>query len=164
MTVRQSSKSAFHPLRTLAPRSIKQPMRSRRFLDRLAKRAPDIVILTLFAALLGAWTDAPAFVANGLAIVVGILALGVLATRRRRPLFENAYEQDSSERPGWLEHELAGKGTPHGSYLLAFFGFLTIMLTGFNSPFGKLAWAGLALTIAWSVADIHFPADQEAGD
>jgi hypothetical protein len=138
-------------------------MRARRFLARLSKRAPDIVILTLCVALLGAWTGAPAWLANALAILVAALALGVLATRRRRYPVRIPEEADSSEDRSWLTDELAGRRTPLGTYLLVFFGFLTVMLIGFDSPFGTLAWAGFALAVAWSIANTHFPAERDPG-
>ena len=63
----------------------------------------------------------------------------------------------------WLGYELAGKGTPLGTYLLAFFAFVTAMLTGLDSPYGMVAWAGFALAVAWSIANAHFPAEPGAG-
>ena len=136
-------------------------MRLRGFLDRLSKRAPEIVIATLCVALLGAWIGAPEWLANGLAILIGALALMVVATRRRRPQLRMIGDEESTESPSWLGYELAGKGTPLGTYLLAFFAFVTAMLTGFDTPFGKLAWAALALTIAWSAANAHFPVEPD---
>ena len=138
-------------------------MRVRRSLGRLSRRAPDIVIATLCVALLGAWLDAPSWLANSLAIIVGLLALAVLATRQRYRRFTMMEEEDSSETTSWLGYELAGKGTPLGTYLLAFFAFLTVMLTGFDSTWGKLAWAGFALAIAWSIANAHFPVERDPG-
>ncbi len=135
-------------------------MGARRFLNRLSRRAPEIVVATLCAALLGAWIGAPDWIANGLAVLVGCLALVVLATRRRRPQVRLVEEQESEETTSWLGYELAGKGTPLGTYLLAFFAFVTAMLTGFDTPFGKLAWAGFALAVAWSAANAHFPVER----
>jgi len=133
-------------------------MRARAFPYRLSRRAPDIVILTLCAALFGAWFGAPAWLARASAIVVGMLALVVLATRnrrRRRPVLVDVDE--SEEEMSWLGYELAGKGTPLGTYLLAFFAFLTAMLTGIDTPYARLAWAAFALAVAWSVANARFP-------
>jgi hypothetical protein len=138
------------------------PLRS--FPRRLSRRAPDIVVVTLCAALLGAWLGAPEWLASGLAILVGLLALIVLASRQRRqPRLEVVEESQDEEKPGWLAYELAGKGTPLGTYLLAFFAFLTAMLTGFDSPYGKLAWAGFMLAAAWSLANAHFPVERQPG-
>jgi hypothetical protein len=41
----------------------------------LSRRAPDLVILTLCAALLGEWISVPVWLAKGAAIFVGGLAL-----------------------------------------------------------------------------------------
>jgi hypothetical protein len=60
-----------------------------------------------------------------------------------------------------LAWELAGKGTPPGFYVLGFFGFLTIMLTGFRSPHAMPAWAAFFLGIVWGIANRHYPADEE---
>ena len=62
----------------------------------------------------------------------------------------------------WIAYELAGKGTPPGSYVLGFFGFLTVVLTGFQSPYAMPAWAGLALAIVWGIANREYPTDEEA--
>jgi hypothetical protein len=132
-------------------------MYARRSLNKLSKRAPDIVIMTLCAALLGAWTGAPEWLAYGLAIIVGLFALAVLATRGKRRHIHVVEETDAEQTTGWLDYELAGKGTPLGTYLLAFFAFVTAMLAGFDSPYGLLAWAGFALAVAWSAANAHFP-------
>lgn len=136
-------------------------MRPRGFLSRLSKRAPELVIATLCTALLSAWIGAPEWLANGLAILVGVLALMVLATRRRRPQLRMIGDEESAKSTSWLGYELAGKGTPLGTYLLAFFAFVTAMLTGFDTPYGKLAWAGLALAVAWSAANAHFPVEPD---
>jgi hypothetical protein len=58
-----------------------------------------------------------------------------------------------------VAYELAGKGTPRGYYLLGFFGFLTVMLTGFETPYGMLAFAGFALGVVWSIVNARYPSD-----
>lgn len=136
-------------------------MRAGGILDGLSARAPVIVIMALCAALIGAWTSAPVWLAKGAAIVVGILALVLLAARKPRHSFMAPGEAGTDDR-GWIAHELAGKGTPPGSYLLGFFALLTIAITGFNSPYAMLAWAGLALGVVWGVVNAHYPADEEA--
>ncbi|WP_309662936.1 hypothetical protein [Sphingomonas sp.] len=110
---------------------------------------------------MGAWTSAPNWLAKGPAIVVGGLAILLLVTRGRRHRFKTYDELDSSENRGWIAFELAGKGTPPGSYLLGFFSFLTIFLTGFQTPYAMLAWAGLALSIVWGVVNAQYPVDDE---
>ena len=129
-------------------------------LDEISKRAPTIVVLTLCAALLGSWTEAPAWLANSLAIVVGCLALILLAGRGKRHSLGTPPEElgfpSFKER---LAFELAGKGMPPGTYVLGFFGFLTVMLTGFQTPYGKLAFAGFALGVVWGIVNAHYPSE-----
>ena len=134
----------------------------RAIVDVLSKRAPVIVVLTLCAALVGAWISVPVWLPNGLAIIVGSLALLLLAARRRRHQFETREELGFKRSSDWIAYELAGKGTPRGYYLLGFFGFLTIMLTGFQSPYAMLAWAGFVLGVVWGIVNAHYPADQES--
>ncbi len=55
------------------------PVRAGGILDNLSKRAPVIVIITLYAALVGAWTSAPVWLAKSAAIIVAGLALLLLA-------------------------------------------------------------------------------------
>ena len=128
----------------------------------LSKRAPVIVIITLCAALVGAWTSAPVWLARGAAIIIAGLALLLLAARKRRHLFDTPGDVNLTNDSGWIAHELAGKGTPPGSYLLAFFGFLTIALTGFNSPYAMLAWAGFALGVVWGIVNAHYLDGEES--
>ena len=126
-------------------------------IDNLSRRAPSVVVFTLCAALLLAWTGAPAWMPSTLAIIVGSLALLLFATRVRR--HEPASADDDK---GWLAHELAGRGMPPGSYVLAFFGFLTIVLTGFQGSYALPAWAAFALGIVWGLANRSYPLDGEA--
>jgi hypothetical protein len=125
----------------------------------LSKRAPAIVAVTLCGALLGAWTGVPVWLTNALAVMVGILGLVLLASRRRRP-FRTEEEFDSTRAREWIAFELAGKGTPPGYYLLAFFGILTIFATGLESPYSKLAWAGLFLGVVWGIVNARYPTDE----
>ena len=130
-------------------------------IDGLSRRAPSIVGVTLCAALVGAWVEAPAWLATALAIVVGSLALLLFAARGARHGLRSTEQLGFARNRHWLAWELAGKGTPPGSYLFAFFGFLTIMLTGVDSPYAMPAWAAFALGIAWGIANRHYPADEE---
>lgn len=125
-------------------------------LDALSKRAPVIVIITLCAALVSAWSGAPDWLPNGAAIVVGSLALVLLLSRGGR----NRFRAAEDENRDWLAYELAGKGSPQGFYPLAFFGIVTIVLTGIQSPSAKLAWAGFCLGIVWGIVNAHYPADE----
>jgi hypothetical protein len=132
----------------------------RAVLDALSRRAPTLVALTLGAALLGTWTAAPDWLADGLAIIVGLLAVALLAARGRRNEFKIAEELGSSRSGDWIAYELAGKGSPPGFYVLAFFGILTIVLTGFQTPYAVLAWAGFGLGIVWGIVNARYPADE----
>jgi len=125
-------------------------------LDALSKRAPVIVIVTLCAALVSAWVGAPDWLPNWGAIAVAILALVLLAARGRRTRFAAAEDEER----GWLAYELAGKGSPQGFYPLAFFGIVTIVLTGIQTPSAKLAWAGFCLGIVWGIVNADYPADE----
>ena len=135
-------------------------MRVSVFLDALSKRAPNIAALTLCAALVGTWTGAPVWLTNGLAVIVGSLALVLLAARGRRNQFKSAEELGSGRFSDWIAYELAGKGSPPGFYLLGFFGFVTIFLTGFQSPYSRPAWAGFFLSVVWGIANARYPADK----
>ena len=115
------------------------------------------MVVTLAAALLCAWTGAPPWVPTALAVAVAGLAALLFAARGGRSARRGADDQRD-----WLSWELAGQGTPPGSYLLGFFAFVTIMLTGIGSPYARPAWAGLALAIVWGLANRHYPAEEEA--
>lgn len=130
-------------------------MRGSAILDVLSKRAPLIVVITLCAALVSYWVDAPVWMPNGLAIVVGCLAL-VLMAARGRPSLLVIKEEAGSSNNGWIAQELAGKGTPSGFYLLEFFGFVTIMLTGFQGAYAMPSWAALALGAAWGISNARY--------
>jgi hypothetical protein len=97
---------------------------------------------------------------NGLAIFVGSLTLVLLASRERRNQFESAEDLGVSPGRDWIAYELAGKGSPPGFYLLGFFGFLTIWLTGFQSPYSKPAWAAFFLGIVWGIVNARYPTDE----
>ena len=131
----------------------------------MSKRTPTIVIASLCVSLLSDWVDAPAWLPNGFAVIVAGLALVLFASKRRRQ-FSNADELEPSTSSDWLAHELAGQGSPAGSYLLGFFSIVTIVLTGVQSAFAMPAWAGLALSIVWAIVnasypeDVGFPADE----
>ena len=136
-------------------------MRDSRKLDALSRRAPTIVIVTLCAALVADWADAPLWLPYGLAIVVGCLALAVMASRDRQTPF-SPEEGAGVTNKSWIAHELAGKGSPSGFYVLGFFALVTIVLTGFQGPYSTPAWAALALGAAWRMANARYPADEEA--
>jgi hypothetical protein len=129
----------------------------------LSKRSPTIVVATLCAALLLDWTDAALWLPYALAIVVGSLALVLMATRDRRGRqVMTANDADSTENDSWIAHELAGKGTPSGSYLLGFFALVTIVLTGVQGAYAMPAWAGLALGAAWGIANARYRPEERS--
>ena len=128
-------------------------------IDTLSKRAPSIVVFTLCAALIGAWIGVPVWLPTALAVIVGSLALLLFAARVRRHESETSPEDDSPQN--WFQYELAGNGTPPGYYVLAFIGFLTIVLTGFQSAYARPAWAGFALGIVWGLANRTYPAENK---
>ena len=125
-------------------------------IDALSKRAPSIVVYVLGISLLCGWVGAPVWMVTALAIVIGALALLLFAARgggRGSP----SVNHDRN----WLAWEVAGQGTPPGSYLLAFFSFLTVFLIGFESAYARPAWAAFALAIVWGIANRQYPADEE---
>lgn len=128
-------------------------------IDTISKRASSIVVFTLCAALLGEWISVPEWLPTALASVVGCLALLLFAARVRRHEPETSKEEDTPQ--SWIQYELAGRGTPPGYYVLAFFGFLTIVLTGFQSAYAMPAWAGFALGIVWGLANRNYPSETE---
>jgi hypothetical protein len=132
----------------------------RGFLDMLAKRAPVIVVITLGAALVSAWSGVPEWLTNDLAIGVGSLALLLLVSRARRNEFKTAQELSSSRSRDWIAYELAGKGSPPGFYPLGFFAIVTIVLTGLQSASSTLAWAGFLLGVVWGIVNARYPADE----
>lgn len=134
-------------------------MRIAAIMNRVSKRAPTIVIAILCAALAGSWAGAPGWLGDGLAAVVVLVALAVFAARRRqrRPLRVVTDDPGDLTLKEKMAFELEGAGTPPGFYLLGFFAFLTMMLAGFQTPFGRLALAALALSIAWGLANVEYP-------
>lgn len=133
-------------------------MRAGRFSDNLSRRAPTIVIAALCLALLGDWIEAPVLLATGFAVIVAGLAL-VLFAAKRRGQFGNPNEGEPSSGSDWITNELAGRGSPAGSYVLGFFSILTIVLTGVQSPYAMLAWSALLLTIVWALVNARYPAE-----
>jgi hypothetical protein len=129
-------------------------MRRNLILNALSGRAPIIVVITLCAALAAYWADAPLWFPYGLAVTVACVALVLMAARDRRSQF-NAEEESNSA--SWISSELAGHGSPSGTYVLGFFCLVTIMLTGFQGPYTIPAWAALALCVAWGIANARYP-------
>ena len=126
-------------------------------IDRLSKRAPSIVAYALGLSLLCAWIGAPLWAVTALALVIALLALLLFAARGGLQTGRVANPDRS-----WLAWEVAGQGTPPGSYLLAFFAFLTAFLIGLESAYARPAWAAFALAIVWGIVNRSYPADEEA--
>lgn len=118
---------------------------------------------TLCTALVAYWLDAPLWLPYSLALIVGSIAIVVMAARDRRGQFKPEDELGAIRNQSWIAHELAGNGSPPGSYLLGFCGLVTIILTGFQGAYALPAWAGLALAAAWGVANAHYPNDDGSG-
>ena len=116
-----------------------------------------IVAVTLCAALAGYWAEAPLWLPRGLAIIVGSVALIVMAGRDRRR--QTRTEEEPGSEGNWISQELAGKGSPPGFYVLEFFGLVTIVLTGVQGAYATPAWAAVALGLAWGVANARFSTD-----
>ncbi len=136
-------------------------MRDSVILDALSKRAPTIVAMTLCAALLSYWVTAPVWLPDSLAVIVGGLAVVLLAARGRRAHFATEEEPGLNGSKDWIAQELAGKGTPPGFYVLGFFGFVTIMLTGFQGAYSMPSWAAFALGVAWGVTNARYEQGSE---
>lgn len=135
-------------------------MRRRAILDALSKHAPAIVVMTLCAALVSYWFSAPLWLPSGLAIIVGGMAVILLAARGRRAEFASTEDPGFSIIQDRIAQELAGKGTPAGFYLLGFFGIVTIMLTGPEGVYATPAWAAFALGAAWGIANARYTTDE----
>jgi len=139
-------------------------MSRRAIFDELSKRAPILVNVTFCAALLSAWLNAPDWLNNGLAAIVGLLALALLASRERQTQYRAANDSGSDESRGWIAYELAGNGSPPGFYPLAFFGIVTIILTGLQTSSSRPAWAGLFLIVVWGIVNARYPAEDTPDD
>jgi len=131
-------------------------------IDTLSSRAPSIVVFTLCISLLAAWINAPMWLPTTLAIAVGSLALLLFLARGRGHRLQQENEPGIADEGSWIAYELAGQGTPPGFYVLAFFGIVTIALTGFQTPYARPAWAGFALGIVWGIANRTYPSNEEA--
>src|SRR5689334_4345267 len=116
--------------------------------QRLSRRAPTIVIVSLCVALLAYWAEAPTWLPYGLAAALAGLAIILMAMRDRRTFRSGTDGQDT----GWFANELAGYGSPPGTYPLGFFAIVMLGLTGFAGPYALPAWAALALIAAWAIA------------
>ena len=131
-------------------------MRRASILDEVSRRTPTILIVSLCAALVGYWVEAPVWLPYGLAIALACLAVVLMAKRRPRP----SVDADAGDS-GWLAQELAGNGSPSGTYPLGFCAVVTIALTGFQDAYATPGWAALALTAAWAIANARYPTERE---
>src|SRR3954454_21906224 len=125
--------------------------------DALSRRAPRIVGASLCIALLAYWFEAPLALPYALATILAVVAIAVAARRKRD---ERLVDSGAAKNDSWIAHELAGNGSPPGSYVLAFFAFITVALTGFVGPYALPGWASLALSAAWGFANARYPSDE----
>jgi hypothetical protein len=131
-------------------------------IDWLSKWAVAIAIAAWLVALAGLWGSGPEWLFDALAILVGGLALVLLFTRGLpRMASKEALGFDSNR--SWLFSAVLGRQYPRWSFLLGFVGFVVVVLSGFNTPSGKLAFAGYAMAIAWARANRCYPAERVSG-
>lgn len=124
----------------------------------LSKWAASTAIVVWIVALTGAWANGSERLFNGLAIIVGGLALVLLFTRGL-PRMASKEDLGFDSNRSWLSSVLLGRHYPRGSFLLGFVGLLVVILSGFNTPYGTLAFAGYAMAIAWVRANRRYPAE-----
>jgi hypothetical protein len=140
---------------------IEGSMRRNGIFDALSRRSPRIVLITLCIALVSSWLGAPLWLPRGLAVVVGAIAIVVMASRDRRNPISAADEIDATDKGGWIAQELAGSGSPSGSYVLGWCSVVAIALTGFQGAYTLPAWAALALVVAWAIANADYRREEE---
>jgi hypothetical protein len=134
------------------------------FLDVLSKRAPVVAAFAFASSLIGKWTYAPAWLFNVSAIFVGCLTLVLLATRGLSRQFKSKEEQGFRRNRDWIAYGLAVKGMPRGYRRFVLLGFVTIVLSGIQLAYGKLAITGWALVGAWGIVNRRYPADLNNAD
>ena len=127
-------------------------------LEQLSRRTPRLVVVSLCTALVANWTEAPLWLPYALATMSAGLAVILLATRNRA-IGPSETECDDAR---WLAQELAGNGSPSGTYLLGFSAVVTIALTGVQGAYSLPGWAALLLTAAWAVANARYPANDSS--
>ena len=130
-------------------------MRDAITLEQLSRRTPRLLVVGLCTALVAYWSEAPLWLPYALAAISGGLALILLATRNRAI----GPAETEPDEAGWLAQELAGNGSPSGTYLLGFSAVVTIALTGVQGAYALPGWAALLLTAAWAVANARYPID-----
>ena len=131
-------------------------MRDAITLEQLSRRTPRLVVVSLCTALVACWTEAPLCLPYALATISGSLAVILLATRNRAI----SPAETECDDAGWLAQELAGNGSPSGTYLLGFSAVVTIALTGVQDAYALPGWAALLLIAAWAVANARYPSDE----
>jgi len=131
-------------------------MRDAFTLEQLSRRTPRLVVVGLCTALVAYWSEAPLWLPYALAAISAGLAVILLATRNRAI----GPAETESEDTGWLAQELAGNGSPSGTYLLGFSAVVTIALTGVQGAYSLPGWAALLLIAAWAAANARYPSDE----
>ena len=127
-------------------------------LEQLSRRTPRLVVVGLCTALVAYWSEAPLWLPYALAAISAGLAVILLATRNRAI----GPAETESEDTGWLAQELAGNGSPSGTYLLGFSAVVTIALTGVQGAYSLPGWAALLLIAAWAAANARYPANDSS--
>jgi len=133
-------------------------------LDILSKRAPVIAALAFATSLLGKWTSAPVLPFYILAVVVGLMALALATTKGLSRIFKSKEELGFGRNRDWIAYLGSMKGRPRGFLRLSCFGFVALIISGLNQPYGNLAFAGWFLLIAWGIANRRYPADLDTVD
>ena len=168
--------SAFHPkrdvavlqnaiqLRTLTKAGILRCMSVEQILDILSKRAPVVAVLAFATTLLGRWISAPVLPFYILAVVVGLMAFALAMTKGLSRTFKSKEELGFNRNRDWIAYLGTTKGLPRGFRQLGCFGFVAVIISGLNQPYGNLAFAGYFLVIAWGFANKRYPADLDGAD
>lgn len=133
-------------------------MRRGEDLQTFSRRTPKMVVISLCATLLAYWADAVLWLPYGLAAALVGLAVTIMAMRDR----QSAGSSNDTRETDWLTNELAGYGSPPGTYPLGFLAIVTLGLTGFDSAYSLPAWAALLLIAARAVAERSAPPPEQA--
>jgi hypothetical protein len=125
----------------------------------VSARAPLIVGVSLFAAVLGASTSGPPLVFYLLAILLTVMAAVVWARRGASNLFKSEEQLGFKRNRDEISFRLMAQGTPRGYHALATLCFVALVMTGFRFPYLATVIAGIMLTLAWGEDRRRYPAD-----
>ena len=79
-------------------------------------------------------------------------------------IFKSKEELGFGRNRDWIAYLVFMKGRPRGFLRLSCFGFVALIVSGLNQPYGNLAFAGWFLLIAWGIANRRYPADLDTVD